>query len=339
MIRPRAFASVVVALTLAVPACVAKNGSPPSSSAPTAPRTSTSVAPATPTFDDPIDVAFEPSGMMWVGNYRASTLVGFRPADLRGISGSATVEPSVTLTGLHGPNQLVFARNGVLWVASYDDDSIRAYPPSALSTSGTAKASIVIRGSHIAEPTDLVFDGRGALWVANQGNGDVVSFAPQQLEASGRPRPQTVLRPFPHEQEPPEALAFDAQGQLWVSDYDLDVVLGFSPGQLKGSGAPSPSLRLELPNLSGPIGLTFDGQDRLWVAEATGSTLAVFPSGAHGHPSPEFTVTGDALQMPHTVVFGPDRRVWVPCYDNTVLRYGAVDLGGTRHPKPTLILN
>src|SRR5947208_3135385 len=339
MIRPRSFAPLVVALALAVPACVVGNGSPPSTGAPTATRTSMSVVPAAPTFDDPIDVVFDPSGMMWVGNYRSSTLVGFRPADLRGVSGSATVEPSVTLTGLHGPNQLLFDEKGALWVASYDDDSIRAYPPSALSSSGTAKASIVIRGSHIAEPTDLAFDGRGSLWVANQGTGDVVSFAAQQLEASGRPRPRTVLHPFPNEEEPPEALAFDGQGRLWVSDYNLDVVLRFGPGQLERSGTPSPSLRLRLPDLSGPIGLTFDTRDRLWVAEATGSALAVFPSGAHGQPSPEFTVTGDALQMPHTVVFGPDASVWVPCYDNTVLRYGAADLGGTQHPKPTLILS
>jgi sugar lactone lactonase YvrE len=337
-VRSRAWMLVVVSALLA--SCSGDGGSPSSSVPSSSPPSSTgaSASPATASFDDPIDVAFDPSGTTWIGNYASSTLLGFTAMDLHGNLGQVQPTPSVTLTDLHGPNQLTFDSDGVLWVASWDDDSIRAYTPSALSESGAARASITITGPHIAEPTDLVFDATGALWVANQGTGDVVAYDPDQLEETGQPKPRVVLRPFPQEVEPPEAIAFDQGGRLWVSDYDLDVVLGFADPRRAGAGSMKPTVTLDLPQLSGPIGLTVDDGGRLWVAEATAAEIAVFSKDVRDGSAPSFTVTGKDIQMPHTVAFGPDGSVWIPCYDDTVLRYDLDDVGSDGGAKPTLVL-
>src|SRR5437867_10628278 len=239
---------------------------------------------------------------MWIGNYRSSTLLGYRPSDLRTASGETSIAPTVTLTHLGGPNQMVFATDGVLWVAAYDNNAIRGYPPAALSKSGRAEASITIAGPQLSAPTDLAFDDRGWLWVANQDTGRVAGYAPAQLQASGRPQPRVVLSPFPGEQQPPEALAFGPDGRLWVSDYDLDVVLAFDRPQLQRSGTPHPSQRLQLAQLAGPIGLTFDERGRLWIAEATLGKIEVFSQDVRG-VSDRDTLKGDMFQMPHSVTF------------------------------------
>jgi sugar lactone lactonase YvrE len=325
---------ILVTVILLLAACDGGARSPvlPSSAA-----TRSATSSAVPSFDDPIDVAFDRSGGMWIGNYRSSTLFGYRPSDLRAASGEASIEPSVTLTDLGGPNQLAFSADGVLWVAAYDDDAIRGYQPATLSTSGRAKASVSITGRQLTSPTDLAFDDRGWLWVANQGNGRVVAYAPEQLRASGQPQPRLVLRPFPGEQQPPLALAFGQDGRLWVSDHDLDVVVAFDRSQLQGSGVPRPSQRLQLEQFAGPIGLTFDGRGRLWIAEATLGQIDVFSQDAQAVPHRDATLHGNDLQMPHSVTFAPDGGIWIPCYNETVLRY-ASDAASERGAQPTLIL-
>jgi streptogramin lyase len=326
---------VVTLVALVLPACGSGGAASSTSAVPSAtPSSVRSGSPPPPSFDDPIDVAFGRAGRVWIGNYASSTLLGYRAADLRAASGQTTVAPAVTLTGVGGPNHMIFDDAGDMWVAAYDDDAIDMYPPSALSASGSPAPEVTIRGSHIESPTDLAFDGRGWLWVANQGTGDVLGYAPDQLHASGRPPPRVVLQPFPGAQQPPEALAFDAQGRLWVSEYDLDLVLAFDPSQLGRSGTPGPSERLHLPQLSGPIGLTFDDMNRLWIAEATADAIAAF---APGRTRPDLTLTGNDLEMPHIIRFGPDGDAWIPCYGDTVLRYDARDVGAAA-TRPTLIL-
>jgi streptogramin lyase len=90
-----------------------------------------------------------------------------------------------------------------------------------------------------------------------------------------------------------------------------------------------------LPQLSGPIGLTFDAQGRLWIAEATLDALAVFTPG---QARPDYTLTGADLSMPHIARFGPDGGIWIPCFDDTVLRYDADDVEAAGKTQPALIL-
>jgi sugar lactone lactonase YvrE len=294
--------------------------------------------PATPsardTFEDPIDVAIDADGTVWVANYRDSTLDGFPRADLRGISGRTSVAPSVVLSGLGGPNQIQFDVDGNLWVAAWDSDSIDEYAAAALDTSGRPEPIVTIRGAQVRAPTDLVFDDQGGLWVANQSTGSIIRFASADLRSGGRPRPDVVLRAFP--EGTPQALAFAGQ-QLWVSDYDDDVISIFEPDQIARSGSPPPAARLLLPDLSGPIGLTFH-DDRMWVAEATADTVAVFPASARGRIDPAMVIRDEACVMPHTVTFGSGGSVWVPCYNGTVLRF---EPDGSRRASgpPSLVLS
>jgi streptogramin lyase len=270
---------------------------------------------------------------VWVANYRDSTLDGFSPTDVRGASGRTSVAPSVVLSGLGGPNQIQFDERGNLWVAAWDRDSIDEYAAADLETSGEAEPIATIRGPQVREPTDLVFDERGGLWVANQSTGAILRFAFAEVRNGERVQPEVVLRVFPA--GTPEAIAF-AAGRLWVSDYDDDLIAIFDPVQIGTSGSARPAARLLLPDLSGPIGLTF-GDDRMWVAEATAGTVAVFDPRARRRAAPEMEVRDEACVMPHAVTFGPGGSVWVPCYNDQVLRYELGDSARSLAP-PTAVL-
>jgi hypothetical protein len=41
---------------------------------------------------------------------------------------------------------------------------------------------------------------------------------------------------------------------------------------------------------------------------------------------PELALTSDALDMPHTVTFGPDGTIWIPCYNDPVLGFDGHDI-------------
>lgn len=42
--------------------------------------------------------------------------------------------------------------------------------------------------------------------------------------------------------------------------------------------------------------------------------------------------------MPHTVSFGPDGSVWIPCYNDTVLGYGLDQILAGDDAGPRLVL-
>lgn len=175
------------------------------------------------------------------------------------------------------------------------------------------------------------------MWVANQSNGEVVKYESAQILASGHPRPSVVITPFPGEAQTAEALAFDSRGRLWISNYYNDTVVMYEPSELQPPGSPEPHARLQLPQLSGPIGLSFDSRDRLWVSEATSNEIDVFAVDTH-KARPVVIVSGPEVDMPHSVTFGPAGTVWVPCYNNTVLVFGLKEIDSTPKARPRLIL-
>jgi sugar lactone lactonase YvrE len=297
-----------------------------------------SPAPA-PSFDDPIGVAVDGQGNVWVANYRSSTVQMFAGEDVHASTSPSHLDPQVVLSGLAGPNQLEFDRRGWLWLVQWDDDSIVAYQPSQLLRSGSPKPAVRISGGRLGSPTDLAFDRSGDLWVANQRSGDIVEYAKGSLGLGGSLRPDVVLEPAGGEGNVPLALSFDREGWLWVTSYYDDLLMAFAPDQLVKSGAPDPRVRVELTGGSGPIGVTVDEQDRVWVAEALGDAVVAFPARSmrSGSPPAAITISGPGLDMPHSITFASD-GAWVPCLGDVVLRYGSDQIAETYQGPPEQIL-
>src|SRR5262249_36024462 len=143
---------------------------------------------------------------------------------------------------------------------------------------------------------DAAFDNQGNLWVADYSNDRILEF--QQPFSSGMSAELTMQgcpTPSPACFYDPQGLAFDAAGDLWVSDAANSRVLEFTPPFSNGMAATLAIGAQDLYNqenycggydpsipdparhsVCSPYGLAFDGAGRLWVADQSYSRVVGF---------------------------------------------------------------
>jgi sugar lactone lactonase YvrE len=232
---------------------------------------------------------------MWVADYNGYVFE-YAAADL-GASGSpapaVTIDLSAYGSALYA---LAFDASGDLWVSAYDTSQILMFTPSQLAAGGVQSATVVLDstgGGSIAGPGGIAFDASGALWVGNYDNDTVVKFASADLAASGSPTPSVILSATSASIYQPNGLAFDASGNLWVSNGGGTVVR-FDAGQLGTTASPVPAATIAASSLGGtPTGLAFDASGTLWVSDHTSGDLLAFknPGALTGSTSPSADVT------------------------------------------------
>lgn len=183
---------------------------------------------------DPMGLAFDEQGNLWVSNFGQDSLVGYAPRQLNA-NGERPIEPAFLVLGtdnvgnaaLSEPNGLAFSVEGNLWVANRANDTLVAYSPGQLAAARlnmsvsranqpTPVSTITDagRGDDLDRPISLAFQSDGDLWVSNRGTlNNLVEFDKSGLaQSSDLPAKTTVSVPAPA----PSALAFDHQGDLWL---------------------------------------------------------------------------------------------------------------------------
>lgn len=163
-------------------------------------------------------------------------------------------------------------------------------------------APMTTSDNQFCHPYAAAFDGEGDLWISDAGNDRVLEFTPpfsSGMAATvelGFPASVGMTSPTPFASGwkcpsnaylcGPSALAFDANGKLWVADSGNNRVLQFSPPFSSGM---SPSLVVGQPDLahvsdnpvasntlSNPVGLTLDSNGDLIVADEGNSRVMIF---------------------------------------------------------------
>jgi sugar lactone lactonase YvrE len=210
----------------------------------------------------PLAIAFDASGDLWVASAQGlhTSLLAFTPGQ---IAMSGDVVPAIVIGSNGGsldlPNALAFDRSGDLWVA--DETEIVEFSASQLASSGNPLPVVTFsQGSAINpfRPTQLAFDRTGNLWFTDLIASAIFEFAVNQLGTSGTPTPAVTLSasgtssPIVY----PLAIAFDPQGNLWVSS-DTNTVSEFKANQITTSGSPSPAVTLSGTTMATPIALAF----------------------------------------------------------------------------------
>lgn len=193
----------------------------------------TAVPPAA-QLSDPMGLAFDEQGNLWVSNFGQDSLVGYAPRQLNG-NGEKPIEPAFLVQGtdrvgnaiLSEPNGLTFSAEGNLWVANRANDTLVVYSPDQLAAARlnmsvsranqpTPISTITdaVRGGDLDRPISLAFQSDGDLWVSNRGTlNNLVEFDKSGLAQSGDVAAKTTVSvPAPA----PAALAFDHQGDLWL---------------------------------------------------------------------------------------------------------------------------
>ena len=149
-----------------------------------------------------VNVSLRPgSGALWVvggsnhGSNTANGALSYHYTQLQ----QSTSTPAVQLHFPETPGGNIDAsdvavdKNGNLWVANDNSNSVVEYTPASLAASGTPTPAVTLQGPNLTSAYSLAFDSKGDLWVADINVGRIVELTPSQLTQSGSPTPAVTL--------------------------------------------------------------------------------------------------------------------------------------------------
>ena len=223
----------------------------------------------------------------------------------------------------------------------------RVRPCGQLGKSGSPPATVSLSGGSISSPEGLAFDASGNLWIANAGNSTVAELTTTQLTASGSPTASVIISAPGSALTRPVGLAFDASGDLWVSNSTPNTVVEYTPVQLAATGDPAPAVKLSsvAMSLSAPQFLAFDGAGNLWVANGEGLTTftvaAYTPAqlaAGSGNPVPAIVLSSFTnSDAPAGLAFDGSGNLWVSTI-NSIVEFTPSQINATGTPTPTITI-
>jgi streptogramin lyase len=179
--------------------------------------------------------------------------------------------------------KLAFDGAGDLWIpfcgnGPPNNGLVAEYSPAALKGIAArnlhgVKTKARLTGSDFHCPRALVFDRGGNLWIANAGIFDgnaesIVEYTAASLSQTN-PVPSVVLTSSSFGAL--RGLAFDAAGDLWVTDNSTNAVYEFTPARLSNGGSQTPDLILQSSSFEFPADIAFDAANNIWVAYQEGN--------------------------------------------------------------------
>lgn len=167
----------------------------------------------------------------------------------------------------------------------------------------TGSGAVTVAAGKTASDTVTYSAQPGDLWVPSG------TSVPQYLASSlynGTPRIGASIGGFGIA----NGAAFDANGDLWVSDTTNAQVVEYRTASLT-SGTPQQGTLIT--GLSAPQGLAFDPHGNLWIANTAGDTVIEYTASslAAGTPKTGTIITVGSNNVPADVAFDPSGNLWV----------------------------
>lgn len=218
-------------------------------------------------FSNPLGLAFNPTGDLFVANGQDHTLYKISPG--------GTV--STFATGLGFPQVVVCDTSGNLYVDDSGTDKVGTGFIYKLTPAGVRSTF----ASGLSQPEGMAFDATGNLFEADDLSGNIYKFSPSGVRstfASGLGGNMT-------------SLAFDSQGNLFMSELLNETIYKFTPSGVKSTFATNAGSEV--------WGLAFDSNGVLFVAG--GDRNAIFEYTPNGVRS-TFTMN---VSSPRYLAFSP----------------------------------
>ena len=230
-----------------------------------------------------------------------------------GVTGSA--DGTGAAAQFNSPGGMAFDANGNLYVSDAGNNTIRKITPAGVvsTIAGTAGVSGSADGTGPAaqffEPAGLAFDSVGNLYVADYGNKTVRVITPNSVVSTfaGTARVEAICQDGTGASASfagPAYLAFDANGNLLVTDAGAELIRRITPAGVVTTCAGSPGTPGGTAGtganatFSDPFGIVIDGSGTIYVADSAGNTIQ---KGLYTPPPAALTVS-IATQLPSTPV-------------------------------------
>lgn len=264
-----------------------------------------------------------------------------------------------------------------LWIAN--GNNVLEYIPSQLAGGvSTAAPHLTNMSGSLGAPQGVTFDSAGNLWVMDpaatvgttQNTPALLKFSAAQLAELGANNAPTPIATITTQTLAfPQQAAFDAQGNLWVTDHNANNVIVFTPDQLAKTGinALTPAITITSQAFNGPLGITFDANGNLFVANnggvpmgqtmsAAGTSIVEF--SASKLPKPPSTIKQFALDVPDATLndngLNSIQAPWALTFDNngdlwssnadapfTLVKFAKADIAklGASMPTPVVTIS
>jgi hypothetical protein len=231
-------------------------------------------------------------------------------------SQTSTSPGGFTNGGISWPQGIVADRQGNIWIANCENNTVTRYPDGNPKSATSTKLGI-------EKPFDIAFNLKGQAFVTGNGNNAV-----EMLNANGSPaRPPITAGGI----DLPLGIAADSHGNMWVSNS------GVAGPPCPGKSSAKPNLKPSITLISSdgtavrgpftgggaiaPFGIAVDGHDNVWVANFAGRRVSEFcgitpgncPAGTHtGQPiSPSTGYGFDGLSRVTALEIDPSGNIWI----------------------------
>ena len=138
-------------------------------------------------------ICFDGNSNLWLTSYYPPTPQTSKVLLSQRVVTDLALVPSVYWSGSNfaGPEGIAFGPTGLLWIANFDDNSIKAFNPQ--EPTGNPAPIVTITSTSIVGPIYISFDVSGNMWVLNYSNWQLLKFNASDILASGSPAPSVVL--------------------------------------------------------------------------------------------------------------------------------------------------
>lgn len=197
---------------------------------------------------------------------------------------------------------------------------VMAFDANQLAERGDQTPSVSLSpGLDNAGP--LAVDAKGRLWIASN-TGKIAGYDASRLDVTSTSAPDIVIQgpAICEDVLPcgPNAMVFDAKGDLWVST--LTRIVKLNAASLNASGSPSAAVTISSSDAAGPRALAFDAGGNLWVGDADGAIVKFAASklGASFSGAADLVIFAQqpgpvmiGLGGPESLVVDGDGNLWV----------------------------
>jgi len=233
-------------------------------------------------------------------------------------------------------NYTLVQTSGLLWLGASNNpttSTMFGYGPTSVGSTGPASALVA---ANTFGSDGFTFDQWGNMWVIGGTTADdqVARYPSRLFDSDGAKTPDIVINSFGSSIPGPRVLAFDIQGNLWVSVVAENKVVKIAADDLN---AANPAASVAMSGIDAPAGLAFDFAGNLWVAANGSSTIMRIDASHHGTSGSgaDLTITAltpspviGTLSYPLGIAFDGNGNLWVN-YDGILARLTPTDLSGT----------